>query len=436
MPVRLCTKNSSFESEFDLFLGTKREIAADVSDDASRIIDDVRRHGDDAIIAYADRFDDQKLTVGSLRVSDAEILSAAEKASPSAKDALVVAARRIEDFHLRQMPDDLQLEESGGIALGYRWLPIASVGLYVPGGLAPYPSTVLMTAVPARAAGVERIAMVTVTPGGDLHPMVAVAAQLSGVTEIYRIGGAQAIAALALGTEHIPAVDKIVGPGNAYVTAAKRLLYGSVGIDMVAGPSEILVVADRNNNPDWVAADLLSQAEHDTNAQAILVTDDESFAASVEDSITNHLSRLERALIAGAAWQEYGAIIIVENFSEAPSIIDRIAPEHLELAVSEPEEFSRSVRNAGAIFLGRYTPEALGDYIAGPSHVLPTARSARYSSGLSVHDFMKRTSLVQCNASGLRSVGPTAAILAQSEGFGAHALSLNIRLNDNGNTET
>ena len=436
MPVRLCTKELSFESEFVSFLGTKRETAADVSDDVSRIIDDVRRRGDDAIMAYADRFDDQKLTANSLRVSEAEILTAAEKASPSAKDALVIAARRIEDFHSRQMPDDLQLEESDGIALGYRWLPVASVGLYVPGGLAVYPSTVLMTAVPARVAGVDRIAMVTVTPDGDLHPLVAAAAQLSSVTEIYRIGGAQAIAALALGTESIPAVDKIVGPGNAYVAAAKRLLFGSVGIDMVAGPSEILVVADRDNDPAWIAADLLSQAEHDTNAQAILMTDDEAFAAAVEGAITDHLSRLERAPIAGTAWQDYGAVILLENILEAPPLIDRIAPEHLELAVSEPEEVSKLVRNAGAIFLGRYTPEVIGDYIAGPSHVLPTARSARFSSGLSVLDFMKRTSLVRCDASGLRSVGPAAIGLAEAEGFGAHALSLNIRLNDNGNTET
>ncbi|MBH64184.1 MAG: histidinol dehydrogenase [Alphaproteobacteria bacterium] len=436
MPVRLCTADSNFETEFATFLGTKRESAADVTEDALRIIDDVRLRGDAAVIAYAERFDDQRLTPNSLRVPEAEILAAAEKAPAAAREALTVAAQRIDEFHIQQMPADLELGGSDGVGLGYRWSPITSVGLYIPGGLAAYPSTVLMTAIPAGVAGVDRIAMVTVSPDDALHPMVAAAAQLSGVTEIYRVGGAHAVAALALGTDSIPAVDKIVGPGNAYVTAAKRLLFGSVGIDMVAGPSEILVVADRENDPAWVAADLLSQAEHDTNAQAILMTDDSAFAGQVEGAIADHLARLERASIASAAWKEYGAIILLDDLAEAPPLIDRIAPEHLELAVAKPESVSKEVRHAGAIFLGRYTPEAVGDYIAGPSHVLPTARSARFSSGLSVLDFMKRTSLVRCDASGLRMVGPAAAELAESEGFGAHALSLNIRLSDDGNSES
>ena len=436
MPLRLHTSDSAFEQAFVDFLLTKREGAVDVTQDVVRIIEDVRARGDAAVMHYAERYDGQKLTADSLRISNEEIVEAAAAAPARAKDALTIAARRIEDFHRQQLPADLQFEDSDGIGLGYRWTPIASVGLYVPGGSAAYPSTVLMTALPAQAAGVDRIAMVVSTREGQLHPMVAAAAELAGVVEIYRVGGAHAIAALALGTESIPAVDKIAGPGNAYVTAAKRQMFGTVGIDMIAGPSEILVVADADNDPAWIAADLLSQAEHDENAQAILMTDDAAFADSVERAISDQLSRLERASIASAAWQDYGAVIILETLEGAPSLIDRIAPEHLELAVSQPEELAKEVRNAGAIFLGRYTPEAVGDYIAGPSHVLPTARSARFSSGLSVLDFMKRTSLVRCNAQSLQAVGPAAVVIADSEGFGAHALSLKIRLNDDGNSET
>lgn len=436
MPLRLHTSDSAFEQAFVDFLQTKREGAVDVTQDVVRIIEDVRARGDAAVMHYAERYDGQKLTADSLRISNEEIVEAAAAAPARAKDALTIAARRIEDFHRQQLPADLQFEDSDGIGLGYRWTPIASVGLYVPGGSAAYPSTVLMTALPAQAAGVDRIAMVVSTREGQLHPMVAAAAELAGVVEIYRVGGAHAIAALALGTESIPAVDKIAGPGNAYVTAAKRQMFGTVGIDMIAGPSEILVVADADNDPAWIAADLLSQAEHDENAQAILMTDDAAFADTVERAISDQLSRLERASIASAAWQDNGAVIILETLEGAPSLIDRIAPEHLELAVSQPEELAKEVRNAGAIFLGRYTPEAVGDYIAGPSHVLPTARSARFSSGLSVLDFMKRTSLVRCNAQSLQAVGPAAVVIADSEGFGAHALSLKIRLNDDGNSET
>jgi len=436
MPLRLHTSDSAFEQAFVDFLQTKREGEVDVTQDVVRIIEDVRARGDAAVLHYAERYDGQKLTADSLRISNEEIVEAAAAAPARAKDALTIAARRIEDFHRQQLPADLQFEDSDGIGLGYRWTPIASVGLYVPGGSAAYPSTVLMTALPAQAAGVDRIAMVVSTREGQLHPMVAAAAELAGVVEIYRVGGAHAIAALALGTESILAVDKIAGPGNAYVTAAKRQMFGTVGIDMIAGPSEILVVADADNDPAWIAADLLSQAEHDENAQTILMTDDAAFADSVEHAISDQLSRLERASIASAAWQDYGAVIILETLEGAPSLIDRIAPEHLELAVSQPEELAKEVRNAGAIFLGRYTPEAVGDYIAGPSHVLPTARSARFSSGLSVLDFMKRTSLVRCNAQSLQAVGPAAVVIADSEGFGAHALSLKIRLNDDGNSET
>jgi len=436
MPLRIHTSGSTFESAFAAFLQTKREVAADVTQDVVRIIEDVRARGDTAVLDYAEQFDGQNLTADSLRISRDEIAKSADAAPAPAKNALVAAARRIEDFHRHQVPVDLQFEDSDGVGLGYRWTPIASVGLYVPGGSAAYPSTVLMTALPAKVAGVDRMAMVVSTRDGPLHPMVAVAAELAGVVEIYRIGGAHAIAALALGTEAIPAVDKIVGPGNAYVTAAKRQMFGTVGIDMIAGPSEILVVADTDNDPAWIAADLLSQAEHDESAQAILMTDDEAFADSVERAISDQLSRLERASIASAAWRDYGAIIILKTLEGAPQLIDRIAPEHLELAVAQPERLAEQVRNAGAIFLGRYTPEAVGDYIAGPSHVLPTARSARFSSGLSVLDFMKRTSLVRCDAQSLRAVGPAAAVIAESEGFGAHALSLNIRLNDDGNSET
>lgn len=436
MPVRLEVSDAAFETAFATFLQTKREVAADVSQDVAHIIDDVESRGDTAVIACAEKFEGQILTPETLRISEEETRRAAAAAPAEVRKALAIAARRIEAYHRRQIPQDLEFEDRDGVALGHRWTPISTVGLYVPGGSAAYPSTVLMTAIPAKTAGVGRIVMTVPTAGGELHPAVAAAAELAGVTEIYRVGGAHAIAALALGTDAIPAVDKIVGPGNAYVTAAKRQLFGRVGIDMIAGPSEILVVADSRNDPAWIAADLLSQAEHDENAQAILITDDVDFAASVERAISGHLSRLGRATIASDAWRDYGAVILVDSLDAAPAIIDRIAPEHLELAVPDPEPLASAVRHAGAIFLGRYTPEAVGDYVAGPSHVLPTARSARFSSGLSVLDFMKRTSLVRCDARSLRAVGPAAAALAEAEGFGAHALSLNIRLNDDGPSES
>ncbi len=432
MPVRLAASDAAFETAFAAFLRAGREAAADVSRDVAHIVDDVRVRGDAAVVACAEKFDGQMLTPETLRVPEEEMERAAAAAPPAVREALAVAARRIEAYHRRQVPEDLEFEDRDGVTLGHRWTPIAAVGLYVPGGSAAYPSTVLMTAIPARVAGVGRIVMTVPAAAGGFHPAVAAAAALAGVTEVYRIGGAHAIAALASGTNAIPAVDKIVGPGNAYVTEAKRRLFGDVGIDMIAGPSEILVVADSLNDPAWIAADLLSQAEHDESAQAILMTDDAGFADAVERAVSGHLSRLERAAVAAAAWRDHGAVILVESLDAAPPIIDRIAPEHLELAVSDPDPLARAVRNAGAIFLGRYTPEAVGDYVAGPSHVLPTARSARYSSGLSVLDFMKRTSLVRCGVRGLRAVGPAAAALAESEGFGAHALSLSVRLNDEG----
>ncbi len=436
MPVRLAAADAAFDAAFTAFLHARRETAADVSETVARIVEDVRRRGDAAVVACAEAFEGQTLTTETLRIPEDEIGRAADAASAEERTALAFAARRIEAYHRRQMPRDLEFEDGDGVALGHRWTPIDAVGLYVPGGSAAYPSTVLMTAVPARAAGVGRIAMTVPTTGGELHPMVAAAAELADVTEIYRVGGAHAIAALALGTDAIPAVDKIIGPGNAYVTAAKRRMFGTVGIDTIAGPSEILVVADSGNDPAWIAADLLSQAEHDETAQAILMTDDAGFADAVEHAMSGHLARLERAAVASRSWWDHGAVILVDSLDAAPPLIDRIAPEHLELAVSDPDPLARAVRNAGAIFLGRYTPEAVGDYVAGPSHVLPTARSARFSSGLSVSDFMKRTSLVRCDARSLQAVGPAAAALADSEGFGAHALSLRIRLNDDGPSES
>ena len=436
MPVRLDTADPAFEVAFSAFLLTKRETAEDVDQDVARIIGDVRERGDEAVFGFAEKFDGQRLTPDTIRVPVEEIALAAATVPDTVRDALETAARRIEDYHRRQTVEDLRVEDSNGVIVGHRWTPIESVGLYVPGGLAAYPSTVLMTAIPAQVAGVSRVVMAVSTPDRDLNALVAAAAEIAGVTEVYRIGGAHAIAALALGTSSVRPVDKIVGPGNAYVTAAKCQMFGSVGIDMIAGPSEILVVADSDNDPAWIAADLLSQAEHDESAQAILMTDDAGFAASVETAVSEHLTRLERSDVAGVAWREFGAIIRLGGMDEAAALIDRIAPEHLELAVAEPELLANAVRNAGAIFLGRYTPEAVGDYVAGPSHVLPTARTARFSSGLSVLDFMKRTSLVQCDAESLRAVGPTAIVLAEAEGFGAHALSLKIRLDDDGQFET
>jgi histidinol dehydrogenase len=428
MPVSLSTRNPEFEPAFRALLAAKRESAADVDAAVAAIIDEVARRGDAALIDYTKRFDRISLSPKTLRLSPDEIAAAAKAAPADTVAALRLAAERIESFHRRQLPDAIDYVDAVGVRLGLRWRPVAAAGLYVPGGTAAYPSSVLMNAIPAKIAGVERLVMTVPAPDGALNPLVLAAAQLVGIDEVYRVGGAQAIAALAYGTETIAPVDKIVGPGNAYVAAAKRRVFGVVGIDMIAGPSEILVLADRRNDPAWIAADLLSQAEHDAAAQSILVTDDAEFAAAVERAAARHLNKLPRADIARASWEAHGAIILVEGWDEAVPLIDRIAPEHLELAIDAPDAVAARVRHAGAIFLGRHTPEAIGDYIAGPNHVLPTARSARFASGLGVVDFMKRTSLVGCEPASLDALAPAAIKLAEAEGLDAHALSLSLRL--------
>ena len=429
MPLRLRAGDREFAPAFEKFLATKREVSADVDEAVAAILADVRLRGDEAVIEYTNRFDRVELTPETMRFSADEIAEAVADCGKEALDALRLAADRILAFHEKQMPESIAYTDEAGVRLGLRWSPISDVGLYVPGGTAAYPSSVLMNALPARVAGVERRAMVVPTPGGVINPLVLAAADIAGVTEIYRIGGAQAVAALAWGTASVAPVDKIVGPGNAYVAAAKRQVFGTVGIDMIAGPSEILVVADSGNDPGWIAMDLLSQAEHDEAAQAILITDDAAFADAVEKAVEDHLQTLARSKIAGASWRAFGAVIVVDALSDATPLIDRIAPEHLELAVADPESLAAVVRNAGAIFLGRHTPEAIGDYVAGPNHVLPTARSARFSSGLGVLDFMKRTTIVACDAASLSAIGPAAVTLAKAEGLGAHAASVAIRLN-------
>jgi histidinol dehydrogenase len=429
MAITLRTRDKGFEAAFAALLAAKRETDADVDEAVAAIIDDVRKRGDRALIDYTERFDRVSLTPATLRLPADEIADAAAKAESETVAALKLAAARIESFHRKQLPQGIDYTDASGVRLGMRWRKLASAGLYVPGGTAAYPSSVLMNAIPARVAGVGRLVMAVPAPDGVLNPLVMAAASLVGVEEIYRIGGAQAVAALAYGTTTIAPVDKIVGPGNAYVAAAKRLVFGQVGIDMIAGPSEILVVADSNNDPAWIAADLLSQAEHDLAAQAILVTDDADFAAAVARAVEGHLTTLPRAAIARGSWDAHGAIIVVRDWDEAVALVDRIAPEHLELAIDGAEDFSERVSHAGAIFLGRYAPEAIGDYIAGPNHVLPTARSARFASGLSVFDFLKRTTLVGCDADGLAALAPAAIRLAEAEGLDAHALSLSIRLN-------
>jgi histidinol dehydrogenase len=429
MPLRLDTRAPGFAADFSRLLAAKRETEEDVDSAVAEILGAVRQRGDAALIDYTRRFDRLALTPATMRVAPAEINARARSCAADTLAALRLAAERIEAYHRRQLPEDLDYVDSAGVRLGARWRPLASVGLYVPGGTAAYPSSVLMNAIPARVAGVERMVMVVPTPDGRLNPLVLAAAELAGVHEVYRVGGAQAIAALAYGTATIAAVDKIVGPGNAYVAAAKRRVFGTVGIDMIAGPSEILVVADSGNDPAWIAADLLSQAEHDTAAQAILITDDAAFADGVAAAVDVHLARLPRGSIAGASWRDHGAIITIGQWEEAVPLVDRLAPEHLEVALEDAAGFAGRVRNAGAIFLGRYTPEAVGDYVAGPNHVLPTARSARFSSGLSVLDFLKRSSILACDAASLGAIGPAAATLARAEGLDAHALSIAIRLN-------
>ncbi|CAK0772024.1 histidinal/histidinol dehydrogenase [uncultured Gammaproteobacteria bacterium] len=429
MPHNLSTALPDFEAGFCRLLDAQRDSEQDVRDTVTAILADVRRRGDAAVIDYTHRFDRLELTAAGLRIAVAEIDAAVAACPADQIAALANAGRRIEAFHRRQTPETLSFTDAEGVLLGARWTPIDAVGLYVPGGTAAYPSSVLMNALPAKVAGVARIAMVVPTPDGKLNPLVLAAARLAGVTEVYRVGGAQAVAALAFGTQTIAAVDKIVGPGNAWVAEAKRQVFGTVGIDTIAGPSEIVVVADGLNDPDWIAADLLSQAEHDTAAQAILITDDAAFARRVVAAIEAQLMNLPRAAIAGDSWEKHGAVIVVGDLTaEAPALVNRLAPEHLELAVVEPLALAARIRHAGAIFLGRHTPEAIGDYVAGPNHVLPTARSARFSSGLNVLDFMKRTTLVGCDARALGRIGPDTVTLARAEGLEAHARSVAIRL--------
>ena len=429
--MRLDARDPGFDAGLEALFAVKREADEDVGATVSAILADVRDNGDEAVIALTARFDGFEMTPQSMRVSAEELEQAAARCRPETLKSLEMAAARIADFHRRQIPQDLDYQDSEGVRLGLRWKPLAAVGLYVPGGTAAYPSSVLMSAIPAKVAGVARLVMVVPSPGGDLNPLVLAAANLAGVDEVYRIGGAQAVAALAYGTGAIAAVDMIAGPGNAYVAEAKRQVFGIVGIDMIAGPSEILVVADGANDPAWIAADLLSQAEHDTASQAILICDDEAFADAVCGEIDRCLETLPRAEIAGQSWRDHGCVIIVGDLADAAPIIDRIAPEHLELAIDNPGELAAKVNNAGAIFLGRHTPEAIGDYIAGPSHVLPTSRSARFSSGLGVIDFMKRSSLIGCDGEGLAAIGPHALALAEAEGLDAHALSVALRLDSN-----
>ena len=427
MARRLDSSAPDFESAFDALLNAKREQDDDVAASVRAIIADVRTRGDAALIELTERFDKVKLT--SLRFSADEIDSAEVQCPNQALRALDVAAKRIETYHRRQVPKDDSFTDETGATLGWRWTPLDSVGLYVPGGTASYPSSVLMNAVPARVAGVARIAMVTPASGGKINPLVLAAAKRAGVSEIYRIGGAQAVAALAYGTETIKGVDKITGPGNAYVAAAKREVFGKVGIDSIAGPSEILVVSDARSNPDWIAADLLSQAEHDASSQSVLITDDADFAEKVDAAVIRALETLPRKDIASKSWRDFGAIIVVAKLEDAAALVDRIAPEHLEIATDDPNMLLARVKHAGAIFLGRHSPEAMGDYIAGPNHVLPTSRTARFSSGLSVLDFMKRTTLLSCTSRTLQEIGPDAIALAEAEGLDAHARSIAARLN-------
>lgn len=429
MPLRLDARAPDFPRAFEKLLGMKREASVEIDDTVRDIIADVVKRGDEAVIDYTSRFDKLDLAPQTLRISDDEIDRALEACRGETLDALELAKSRIEAYHAAQKPADYKTTDDVGVSMGWRWTAIQSVGLYVPGGTASYPSSVLMNAVPARVAGVDRVVMVAPTPRGEVNPLVLAAARIAGVDEVYRIGGAQAVAALAYGTATIAPVAKIVGPGNAYVAAAKRRVFGQVGIDMIAGPSEVLILADRYANPDWVAIDLLAQAEHDTAAQSILVTDDADLADAVEAAIERHLTTLPRAEIARASWRDYGAIILVERLEDAIPLVDRLAPEHLEIETENPEALADKVRNAGSIFLGAHTPEALGDYVAGPNHVLPTARSARFSSGLGVLDFMKRTSILRCTPEALRAIGPAAIALGRSEGLEAHARSVAIRLN-------
>ena len=429
MPIRLDARAPDFAERFRAFLATKREAAADVEAVVRAILADVAERGDAALIELTAKHDRLDLHAGSLKITAAEIETAYAACEAAALDALAFARDRIEAYHRRQLPRDERFTDALGVELGHRWTAIEAVGLYVPGGTAAYPSSVLMNAVPAKVAGVPRIVMVVPAPEGKLNPLVLAAARLAGVDEIYRVGGAQAVAALAYGTATIRAVAKIVGPGNAYVAAAKRLVFGRVGIDMIAGPSEVLILADATGQADWIAADLLAQAEHDTSAQSILITDDPALAARVEAALAAQLETLPRAAVAAASWRDFGAIILVQALADAVPLVDAIAPEHLEIVAADPERLAGEIRNAGAIFLGPHTPEAIGDYVGGSNHVLPTARSARFSSGLGVLDFMKRTSILKCGPDQLRALGGAAIVLGEAEGLHAHARSVAMRFN-------
>ncbi|HVI29461.1 histidinol dehydrogenase [Hansschlegelia sp.] len=432
MALRLTAAAEDFAACFDALLSTKREISEDVDQTVAAILADVKTRGDTALIDLSHRLDRVDLSVLGIRVGPEEIAAARAACDAEALDALTLARDRIEAHHRRQMPTNESYVDPIGVELGHRWTPVDSVGLYVPGGTAAYPSSVLMNAVPAKVAGVERLAMVVPAPGGALSPLVLAAAEIAGVDEVFRIGGAQAIGALAYGTETVQPVAKIVGPGNAYVAAAKRRVFGTVGIDMIAGPSEVLIVADHTGNPDWIAADLLAQAEHDASAQSILITDDPDLADAVEAAVERQLTTLPRKDIAGASWREFGAIIVVEDIAAAAPLANRIAAEHLEIIAENGDALAASIRHAGAIFLGGHTPEAIGDYVGGSNHVLPTARTARFASGLGVLDFLKRTSILRCGPEQLRAIGPAAVALGRAEGLEAHARSVAIRMNPGG----
>ncbi|WP_375263738.1 histidinol dehydrogenase [Palleronia sp.] len=428
MPQLLSTDDSDFNDRFAALLTMKREDSVDVDEAVATIISDVRARGDEALCDLTTRFDRFNLTPDRIEITDAEIDAAARQVPKDERTALELAARRIRAYHERQMPKDESWTDKCGATLGWRWSAVSAAGLYVPGGLASYPSSLLMNAIPAKVAGVKRLVVTAPTPDDRINPLVLLAARIAGVDAVYRVGGAQAIAALAYGTETIAPVDKITGPGNAYVAAAKRRVFGRVGIDMIAGPSEILVIADADNDPDWIALDLLSQAEHDENAQAILITTSPELGQLVERAVEARLQTLARRDIAAASWRDYGAIITVNDLGEAAALADRIAPEHLELCVSEPEPLAANIAHAGAMFLGKWTPEAIGDYVGGPNHVLPTARSARFSSGLSVMDFLKRTTITRLTPAALKAIGPAAETLAESESLEAHGLSVRARL--------
>jgi len=428
MPIRLCDQSPDFEDQFNALIATKRDEDADVSADVRAILEQVEKAGDQAVIDLTERFDRHQLTPSTLRLDKAELDHAYRSADPELRGALEEAASRITAFHARQRPEDLGYRDELGVYLGQRWRPLDAVGLYVPGGKAAYPSSVLMNALPAKVAGVERLVIAVPAPDGEIAPLVLVAAKIAGVDEIYPIGGAQAIAALAFGTETIRSVDKIVGPGNVYVAEAKRQVFGRVGIDMIAGPSEIVVVADGDQNPDWIAADLLSQAEHDQTAQSILITDSETLASAVEEAVEQQLETAPKRDIASESWRNLGAVVTVSAIDRAAGLVDRLAPEHLELMIAEPENLAEKIRHAGSIFLGPYTPEVIGDYVGGPNHVLPTNRTARFASGLSVYDFMKRTTLLGCDPDSFLRLAPAAASLAHAEDLACHARAIEIRM--------